>query len=862
MTTPHTIASTPDSDNTVMTFDASFEILSCSLNGLLWLIGREDANGRKLFDAVPLKWNPVTGRVELVAGSIVTQERAILQTVGGQPQTMIDEPVARGLDWIMTRKWIFKVLPEPPYIHASVHSWVFSLDLSGRYILYSPHRHKDVNFYVTSAGHEVGGGVDPFTGQKTLGVVPMENAAPFTSIRPRQAEDGYCIALPFDDWAIVEDFLVRIPARWQDYYPGTQTNAFGVSPAYHGLYWTIHPLIPLEFDWNEDDRYPSHGAPGGVRGVQITVSKQKLYARGLLYMGEAVIIPAAFDEHGEPAEYFLTILNSHGYRSGYTPLSTEVLAHNESWDSLAPILLRDSNDPTVSMLAGCRTKPDDPKTGSICRLPEAGAVLLPTGWYRAREDDDAKTVYDPASRLCLTLGGTGGTFFCGNVAGGNASVLDDYTCPTLSDWLAPAGRLESLSRDSVIGSFDQGALITDIEGYFYRVLLPNRLLPLAWGVFEKKQSPSDPNEVTGRVRLSFGRRERQNQNPGGAVNKLTSITFAEVLAEDGITASPNDNVPFDSVYRNPFTLRLLRHDETEEYKAFCWTLSEAGYSAPGLPQIFLDTNPAVPCVPIVYKNVTGGRLEFAWVDPETAALTPASFDFGSNYEVKFFPLLDTSGAVPVLKARVRNVNTGTISEQAVNVTIPAWLTVDDWQRVSNPVMDSGDRVAGLRPLPIPMSYPSLGTLDYYDGSLGTRKTGPWGISGLIKLRESSSNLLILWKSCEFGYRKDSGNSYVSRGLVTLTDKEGDPMARERLLRIREWSEHGAGHYGSSSVTDCLGRTKYLKTLTIWGTGAVTNIPVARGASLGQWGQNHLYIMRTDLDNNAFDFDAEMLRVRR
>ena len=862
MTTPETINYPRRFEKGLMTFDASYEILGCSLNGLLWLIGHEDANGRKVFDAVPLKWEPVAGGLEPVLGSIVRQERAISQTVGGQPQIMIDESVARGLDWIMTKKWIFKVLPEAPYIRASLHSWVFSFDLSDRYILYSPHRHKDVNFYITAARHEVGGGIDPFTGEKTLGVVPMENAAPFTSIRSRWPEDGYCVVPSFDDWAIVEDFLVRVPNRWQDYFPDAQTNAFGVSPVYHGLYWTIRPLIPLEFDWSGDDRYPAFGIPGDGRGVQIAVSRRKLYAKGLLYMGEAVIMPAAFDELGEPAEYFLTILNTHGYRSGYAPLSTATLTHNEEWDSLAPILLRDSNDPNVSMLAGCRTKPGDPRNGSICRLPDDGAVLFPNGWYRARGDADAKTIYDPASRLCLTLGETGGTFFCGRAAGGTASVLDDYTCPTLSDWLAPAGQLESISRDTVIGTFDQGTLLTDIEGYFYRVFMSERLLPLAWGVFEKKQNPAAPDEVTERVRFSFGRQTRKRINPNGTVDEVTDITFAEVPADDDVTAPPCDNVPFDSVYRNPFSLRLLMHDENAGYAAYWWTLEEAGYSDPNLPQIFLRTNPAVPCVPIVYRNIAGGLIEFAWVDPESGGLTPASFDFGNDYEVKFFPLLDTSGTSPTLRARVRHVNTGTVSEQAVNVPVPAWLTVRDWQRVGNPVMDSDDRVAGLRPIPVPMSYPSLGTLDYYGGASGTQGTGPWGISGMIKLRESSSNLPILWKSCEFGYREPSGNSYVSRGLVTLTDTRGDPMARERLLRMRDWSEHGAGHYGASQVTDCLGRAKYRKTLTIWGTVSVKSVPVARGASLGQWGQSHLYIMRTDLDDSVFDFDAEMLRSRR
>lgn len=292
-------------------------------------------------------------------------------------------------------------------------------------------------------------------------------------------------------------------------------------------------------------------------------------------------------------------------------------------------------------------------------------------------------------------------------------------------------------------------------------------------------------------------------------------------------------------------------------------MAEAGYTDPDLPQIFLDTNPAVPCVPLVYRNIAGGLVQFAWVDPETGGLTPASFDFGSDYEVKYFPLLDTSGPVPVLKAKILNVDTGAIREEAVNVPLPAWLTDEgDWLRVGNPVMDAQNRVPGLRPIPVPMSYPSLGTLDYYGGESATRGTGPWGISGLIKLRESSSNLLILWKNCAFGYRLDSGSSYTSHGLVILTDNGNDPAARERLLRVRDWSEHGAGHYGAFPVTDCLGRTKYLKTLTIWGTSYERSIPVARGGSLGQWEQNHIYVMRTDLDNAAFDFDAEMLRVRR
>lgn len=874
MTTPRTIDITGNAYDIGIWFEAPLRLLCCSLNGLLWLFG----DGTSI-QCVPISWDKTAGKVIPRVSSAISKGRTIIAGV-------LDEPIARGIDWIMTRKWMFRVLPEAPYIKENRHTMGYSTAVTnGRLVSYSVNRHKDVNYFTTSAGHETGGGIDPFTGlgygfetvgatHAGLGIYGLKHipVVSFYDTGTRVQENSNSALPTIGEYTIVDDFLIRTPDDWVSFVPWYQTpNAVGAFPAYHASYWAAYPLIPLELNWSGDDRYPAFGVGHGIirRAVQLCAYDGKLYARGLLYMGQAFLMPAAFDERGDVAEYYLLITNSHGVKSPFNPLVSSTLDVNDPWMSLTPAILKDLNNNPEGLLTGYRTKNGDPVSGGICLLPENGEVLLPDGtWQNPRPDDVNKVAFDPVSNTGLALGEKGAAFFCGDAATDSLASLADYTCNTMQSWLAPADMVDSISEDTVASSFDNGAVITNINDYFSRYYLSRRLLPLTWGVFEKTQNAYDPNEVTERVRLSFGKDDRTYVKADNSIGTRSYITATELRCPADVKSSPFDNIPWGSAFKNPFSLRLLRFENgnatASEYRTYWWTLAEAGFTAAGYPQIFLDTNPAPPCVPMVYKNIIDGTVEFAWVNPETAELTPVNYDFGSDCDVAYFPLFNDSGE---LGARCKDKNSGVESFRVMNLPLPAWLDGGDWRRIDNPVMDSADKVAGLKIIPIPMAYPSLASEHHYNGDINApsaRGCAPYGCSGLIKIRENSSNAQILWKHYAFGYREEAGagDTYISRGLVFLTDNGQDAEAAMRLRRIRDWSEHGAGHYGKSPVTDCLGRQKYLQTFSIWGTASHRAIPVKSGLPLGNWGQNHLFFIRADLNNSVFDFDAEMLRSMR
>ena len=69
------------------------------------------------------------------------------------------------------------------------------------------------------------------------------------------------------------------------------------------------------------------------------------------------------------------------------------------------------------------------------------------------------------------------------------------------------------------------------------------------------------------------------------------------------------------------------------------------------------------------------------------------------------------------------------------------------------------------------------------------------------------------------------------------------------------------HFGAAGTPNYLGQTKYRKNFALWENKAGEMIPMRTGADGGRWSANRLFFMRADLDNEVFDFDAEMRRSR-
>ena len=248
-------------------------------------------------------------------------------------------------------------------------------------------------------------------------------------------------------------------------------------------------------------------------------------------------------------------------------------------------------------------------------------------------------IFDPAWRMGLALGEKGVTLFEGDTEHNDLSVLCDYWCPALPRWLTPADSIESVSENAVVASDDDEILITDMGGDLDRMRLPKRLLPLAWGVFEKKDA--NTGDVTDRLRLSFGVKKEVVDVGGGKTQEVSMLTVNELPCPEGLKA-PVEDIPWGSVYKNPFDIRLLRAEDgtsvAHEYRAG-WFLRNQPYNSMNSRQEY-----APPCIPILYRAVTGGRVEFAYVHPDTAELVPETYDFGA-VALRMFPVLGPGGTV-------------------------------------------------------------------------------------------------------------------------------------------------------------------------------------------------------------------------
>ena len=144
---------------------------------------------------------------------------------------------------------------------------------------------------------------------------------------------------------------------------------------------------------------------------------------------------------------------------------------------------------------------------------------------------------------------------------------------------------------------------------------------------------------------------------------------------------------------------------------------------------------------------------------------------------------------------------------------------------------------------------------------------------MIALVESSSGTRVAWRHSAFGkvVPIDDGRSYYNEGLVEMVrpwtgDGREIVEANRRNVILNNAplpAQYSAMmHIGSAPVTDWRRNKKFLKTLTVWLVKA-SYTPAGETAAVHLGGvvmENYLCIMRTDLDRNVFDFDAEMLRA--
>ena len=249
-TTPNTIYVPPEYEVKTDVPNIA-EFVTCSLDGRLWVWKRS-----KRYYVAVFRWNENTQR-------LVFERTTVFRDLN---------IIGRGIDWILTDTMIILASDNDPYI---LTSNLFAD--SGTSFLYSMLRSK-----------EMPSGIDPIT-KAAWGLSDSngnsEGYAYFNRSALLQSVNKHYSFLPaVGDWNIIGNFLIR-----------RLDNPLSKA---HNSMLNIRPLIPVEFNGNN----PAYGA-GFDNDISLTCYNGELWGRGLYHFGRCYILPAVFDESGNPIEF-------------------------------------------------------------------------------------------------------------------------------------------------------------------------------------------------------------------------------------------------------------------------------------------------------------------------------------------------------------------------------------------------------------------------------------------------------------------------------------------------------------------------------------------------------------------------------
>lgn len=211
-------------------------------------------------------------------------------------------------------------------------------------------------------------------------------------------------------------------------------------------------VTPLEFHYYSENNIKAFSE----FSPKLCYINGQLYGKGKAHIGRAYLLPRTFNEDGETEDFYLYI--SPDYLRTYNGSFDD----NDGWENLrvAPF--------TPESVAIFTPKNDD---YSICKkATNAQIFTLPNGESLDLSADNGALFFDAltGSNLALNDGG--------------ASLLRDglnYECKGLRQWIAPSGKVDMVSPQLVMSSFDNGTLATHVQGGFHRELLAGKTLPLS-----------------------------------------------------------------------------------------------------------------------------------------------------------------------------------------------------------------------------------------------------------------------------------------------------------------------------------------------------------------------------------------------
>ena len=471
-TTPHTVNV---KENYSINVGINSKCLACSLDGKLWLFENS---------VVALKLNDETKRLEFAASKNIETEKFIY----------------RGLDWILTDKSIYLAADNEPYLFSKN----LQEDTSAQRVLYSVLRSSVLSETPRNFTTIAGSGIDPFTraawgmnenngNSEGWGFFNKNNFLLYPE-GSHKMEQCYSILPKVGDWQIVENFLIRRPDNPLENQP------------------QLAPLIPLEFNGyllSRSVTYPTYGTGYNLnhRGIQLFIHNGELWARGLMHIGKVSILPAVFLEDGTIKDYYLYISPEY-ILSPYNQRTNPNMDANNDWLNLNFISTKNNE------LLGFKSE----QNNGLCGVSSDGKIFNPDNneWTSPVSGENGKLILDTVNSSALFLGNDGIKFLSNDKS---------FTCKALSQWVAPANQVESISDDLVISSFDNHTLATCIPTGFNRELLSQKNLYLSARPIDGK-------------RLSMGFSD-------------SNITVNEVSAK-------NINIPSSfNIFKNAVNIRLL-----------------------------------------------------------------------------------------------------------------------------------------------------------------------------------------------------------------------------------------------------------------------------------------------------------------
>ena len=403
--------------------------VTASLDGRLWLYGREGA-----YVLFALKWNENTHKLEMGSYSNIRDENII----------------ARGNGYILSNKKIYSAKDNNTCLYSEA---LFDDNEQSRF-LYSILRSSVLqNSGFDRLSGEAWGISDNNGNSEGYGFFNKDGFL-------RSIEFSYSVLPPVGDWFITDKFLLRNPASPLD-------------DSYNGMK-SLRPLIPLEFYKNNN---PFYGYGYDNRNIQLIQKDGKIFARGVRNFGRAYILPAVFDEDGEPQEFYLYI-------------SPDYVCDGDNindWGNISPIVLSGS-------LYGFLSEFKDSTSSFSGILATNDKLFYPDNslWKEVRnsqsEDsseennnssENKKIVVDIVQSLGLLLDDNGVTF------------LDDFSridCNSLAKWVAPADIIDFLDDNFIGASCDNLSITTNLNSQFYRTATDKKNLPITLSSFTNSNS--------------------------------------------------------------------------------------------------------------------------------------------------------------------------------------------------------------------------------------------------------------------------------------------------------------------------------------------------------------------------------------